>query len=144
MKTLIVVFAIVQILKKKITVTYLSRLLSTYFEVRNLSRVSAVLKSLGVHGENERWTFDLKFLQLFKRKLFCFVFPTADLMENIEDIRKVTLYYFLCEVRTVSLHKAWLFYRAPALPQLGRLSAALSPGMPGFHPKAFHARRVVD
>jgi hypothetical protein len=103
-----------------------------------------VLTILAVHGENERLIFDLKFLQLFKRNLFCFPFPTADQMENIEDIMKVTLYYFLREVRTGSLHKEWLFYCVPALPQLGCLTAGLSPGRPGFHPRAVYVRCVVD
>jgi len=57
---------------------------------------------------------------------------------------KVSLYYFLCEIRTGSLHKEWLFYCVPALPQLGRLTAGLSPGMPGFHPRAVHVRCMVD
>ena len=103
-----------------------------------------MLTRLAIHGENERLIFGLKFLQLFKRKLFCFLFPTADQLENIEDVMKVSLFYFLCEIRTGSLHKDWLFYCVPALTQLGRLTAGLSPGRPGFHPRAVHVRCVVD
>jgi hypothetical protein len=72
---------------------YPSHLLITSFEARNLPRVWAVLTSLGVHGENGRWLFSLKFLQLCKRKIFYFLLPTVDLMENMEEIMKVTLYY---------------------------------------------------
>jgi len=41
-------------------------------------------------------------------------------------------------------NKIWLFYCIPALPQLGRLTAGLSPGRPGFYPRAVRVRIVVD